>query len=78
MLAFASYRPELRIADTVKSSMTPEGYERALVSKGDRLLVRSTCQYCGMEILDSITDTLQEREEMHRDSCYKVEATSAE
>ena len=50
------------------SSLTP-GYRRSIRERERRVLVCSTCEVCGHEIVDSVTDKLVEREEDHRKSC---------
>ena len=51
------------------SSLTP-GYRRSIRERDRRLLVCSTCEICGREIIDSVTDKLLQREEEHRKSCH--------
>jgi len=51
------------------NSLTP-GYRRSICERDRRVLVCSTCEVCGHEIVDSVTDTLVDREEEHRKSCH--------
>lgn len=48
--------------------LTP-GYRRSICERDRRVLVCSTCEVCGYEIVDSVTDTLVDREETHRKGC---------
>ncbi len=50
---------------------TPELYERKLVKKCDRWLIRSVCQRCGAAIVGSVTETLAADEERHANECRK-------
>ncbi|HLH08164.1 MAG TPA: hypothetical protein VKW78_13075 [Terriglobales bacterium] len=49
--------------------MPVPNYTRTLVREGDRLLIQSVCDLCGHTIVDSVTDTLLERERDHRAKC---------
>ncbi|HUN88420.1 MAG TPA: hypothetical protein VMU28_06495 [Terriglobales bacterium] len=49
-------------------TLTP-GYRRSICEREGRVLICSTCRVCGLEIVDSVTDTLVEREEEHRKQC---------
>ncbi len=50
------------------NSLTP-GYRRSICERDRRVLISSTCEVCGHEIVDSVTDKLMDREEGHRKSC---------
>jgi hypothetical protein len=41
------------------------------------MLVKSVCQYCGLEIVGSVSHGLPEQEQEHADTCKKRPPTSA-
>lgn len=55
----------------------PDGFHRELVSEADRFLVRSTCDYCGLMIVGSVTQSLMQDELDHREHCRPVRAPAA-
>ena len=51
-------------------SQAPKGFAHELVREGERLLIQSTCEYCGMRIVGN-ADVIDDREPTHRASCAK-------
>jgi hypothetical protein len=54
------------------------GYRRFICERGRRVLVCSTCEVCGFEIVDSVSEKLVEREEAHREECRLLPTKQAE
>ncbi len=44
-------------------------FERRIVQHGERLLIESTCRYCGAVIVGSVTEKLSADENGHSEKC---------
>ena len=53
-----------------RRQLTCDGYTRNLVEEGERKLILSLCDYCGLVIVGSVPK-LKEEEDSHRLSCKK-------
>jgi len=47
-----------------------DGYTRSLVREGQRVLIESKCDYCGVVLVGSVPQ-LQQDEERHRLKCVR-------
>ncbi len=47
----------------------PPGFTRTLVKVQFRTIIRSQCDYCGLQMVGSVTETLREDELAHREFC---------
>jgi hypothetical protein len=61
--------------DRLSLSQPETGYSRRVLNDG-RMLIQSTCDYCGLKIVGSILETLLEDEREHRAKCSKPQAVS--
>ncbi len=56
--------------------LTTDGYTRSLIQEGERTLIRTVCDYCGVEIVGSVPQ-LKEQEDRHRVWCKKRKSAAA-
>ncbi len=55
----------------------PDGFMRSLRHWGDRKVIESVCQYCGLRIIGSVTAQLIQDEAQHRQACHLKAAAAA-
>ncbi len=46
-------------------------FARRIVQQGERMLIESTCRYCGAVIVGSVTDALAANEDEHLEKCQQ-------
>jgi hypothetical protein len=50
-------------------ALAPSGYTRRALQDGDRVLVESTCDYCGFRIVGNVSENVIEDERAHLAKC---------
>ena len=57
-------------------SQPAKGFRRALLRQGDRTVIESICEFCGVRLIGN-ADVIAAQEPQHRHDCIKPKAKTA-